>query len=153
MFVSPRAVEVYNPKGSKAGGYSEIPVSIVDIATNGFNADEPVFHYYLKGIRVADADFTITGSRNRPEPALVEALWYPNPCRQSAKLDLDLQHACIITVSVTSPAGQELYFRDYGLREAGAQTITLEDADLTPGIYICRVRAGDTLMSGKLAVE
>jgi hypothetical protein len=38
-------------------GYYEIPTSIVDIATNNFDPDLPIFHLYVKGIQVADSEF------------------------------------------------------------------------------------------------
>lgn len=40
-----------------ADGYYEIPTSLADIATNNFDPDKPVFHYYMKGIEVADNEF------------------------------------------------------------------------------------------------
>jgi hypothetical protein len=46
-------------------GYSEVPISIADIATNNFDPDLPVFHLYAKGIIVADTEF-VYGSPYAP---------------------------------------------------------------------------------------
>jgi hypothetical protein len=46
-----------SPVSIDGDGYTEIPATIVDISTNGYDPDLPIFHSYLKGITVNDTDF------------------------------------------------------------------------------------------------
>lgn len=146
MFASPHAI------GGE--GYTEIPVRIDDLATNGFDADAPVFHYYLKGIQITDDSFTILANKNIDKSGASISEVYPNPFRNETNVDVALAKTGNVTIEISTLTGQNVYNQDLGSMAAGKHSIIVKPASkLSSGVYVMTVTVGQERFTNKVIVK
>jgi hypothetical protein len=143
MLASPDAID--------GPGYTEIPVSIADIATNGLDPLKPIFHNYLKGVQVSDADFLTTPCTVKYEQRITEN--YPNPFTGVTHFDLSLSVPSGVKLTVTSLAGQQVAAREFGTLPAGIHTLDFDSGSLSPGLYFYNFQVGMKRYTGKMIIQ
>lgn len=145
MHASPHAID--------GNGFTSIPVSIVDIYSNGYDPLKPVFHYYLKGVDIADADFIHVGMQEKPEATSFVSDCYPNPFAGSSKLNITLTKTENVNVAITSITGQQVYIHNHGSLSAGVHTLNIDGNGFASGVYFCNVTIGDNQYVQKIIVK
>jgi len=145
MFVSPVTMD-------NAGVY-DVPLSIEDINTNGLNADLPVFHYYLKGATLTDADFTILGGDKSPKAGNLSVVNYPNPFNGKTSIDISLEKSANVSIVVNSLTGQQVSSKNYGTMGTGQHTLTFDGSNLSGGVYFYTLTMGDQKATNKMVIN
>ena len=86
------------------------------------------------------------------EPAVAwSAASGPNPFGASTRLSFSLARREAVTLTVHDVAGRELArLVDGEHRKAGVHELGLDGSNLASGVYLCRLQAGDTVLSRKL---
>jgi hypothetical protein len=131
-----------------------IPVSISDIEAEGYNADNPTYHYYVKGLDLSGLDFTLGGTKPSSESNGMKVTgFYPNPVSGPAKIDVTVNKTSPIGISVSSVTGQTVMNTNYGTFNAGTHTLTLDASRLTSGVYFYTVTVGDEQFTNKMIVK
>ncbi len=75
---------------------------------------------------------------------------FPNPVNTVAKLDLEMQNATQVTVSVRNMLGQVVKTMELGRLETGRQFIDLDLTDVTNGMYLIQVEMGSETHSHRI---
>jgi hypothetical protein len=79
--------------------------------------------------------------------------FYPNPSTGTAYVDITITSALNVGPSVVSATGQVVLKMPGGLLNAGTHQVPVTTESLTPGIYFCKITAGDQSIVRKLIVE
>jgi hypothetical protein len=77
---------------------------------------------------------------------------YPNPFNPSTTITFGLPKAAVVNLAVLDLLGREVKTLVNGMKGAGRHQMVLEANDLTAGIYVYRLRAGDFVATRKLVV-
>ncbi|MDZ7260773.1 MAG: T9SS type A sorting domain-containing protein, partial [candidate division KSB1 bacterium] len=85
-----------------------------------------------------------TRQRNLPESFYVEQN-YPNPFNPSTTIRFGLPSASQVTVEVFNLLGQKVTTLFEGRKEAGVHELQFEAANLSSGVYLYRIRAGEVV--------
>jgi hypothetical protein len=75
---------------------------------------------------------------------------YPNPFNPSTAISLQLPVAGWISVDIYDISGRQVTTLVNGWREAGSHVITFDGSNLTSGVFLYRVQAGDARATGKM---
>jgi hypothetical protein len=146
MFVSPVAMD-------KSGVYT-VPVSVSDIYTSNLNSEEPIAHYYLQGVSLSDADFTIVGNKPTAQVENLEATSYPNPAiNGKTNIKVNLERSATVSVVINSVTGQQVSRVNYGTMNAGSQTLPVDASNLKSGVYFYTVTIGNQKATNKLVIK
>jgi hypothetical protein len=78
---------------------------------------------------------------------------YPNPFRQTSKISVILNESASLSLEVSSLTGQKVYEASIADAKPGLNTLTIDAATLTPGIYFYTVRAADSSVTKKMIIE
>jgi hypothetical protein len=134
-------------------GTYDLPVTITDINTSGLQADEPVYHYYIKGCSFADNDFIVgTHELAAKDPVSVSPC-YPNPFSGATNLDLVLDQSCQVVTTISSLAGVTISSVNHGILATGKHTLSVDGSGLKPGIYLLTVKTGERKFTNKMVVK
>ncbi len=77
---------------------------------------------------------------------------YPNPFNPSTRIDFALPEASQVTLSVYNMLGQQVATLEDGFLSAGQHSISFDASDLSSGIYLYRLQAGDQVMTRTLTL-
>jgi len=77
---------------------------------------------------------------------------YPNPFNPTTTISYTLANAGVVKLSVFDVTGREVASLVNGYREAGAQSVTFDAANLTSGVYMYRLSFGDLTSTGKMVL-
>ena len=138
-------------KMSSASGIStyEIPVMVDDIKSTGNNADNPVYHIYVKGVSV---DFVDGINENQNSNTTVSAT-YPNPSNGTTFFDVTLEKNSNVNAIITNVAGQKVTSKDFGLVQKGTRKLGIDHSNLSSGVYFCTITVGDSKFTNKMIVN
>ena len=75
---------------------------------------------------------------------------YPNPFNPTTTISYQLPSASLVNLSVYDISGRLVIELVNAWRDVGHYEITFDASDLTSGIYIYRLQAGDFIVSGKM---
>jgi hypothetical protein len=89
--------------------------------------------------------------RNLPESFFVEQN-YPNPFNPSTTIRFGLPAPSHVSVSVFNLLGQEVATLFDGRKDAGVHDLQFDAANLTSGIYLYRVEAGDMVAMKRMVL-
>ena len=134
-------------------GVTSLPITIVDIYSNGYDPGKPIFHYYLQGVEIADADFIHLGVQPKPQAEAKVSGCYPNPFSGSTKLNVTLNNSENVNITVSSITGQLVYSHNYGKLATGLHTLTIDGSGFDSGIYFCNVTVGEQQYTHTLIVK
>ena len=96
------------------------------------------------------------GSEVRPAPAAIApqtdllAHAYPNPFNPSTAINFQLPDAGWVSVNIYDTAGRQVAVAMNDWTNAGSHTVTFDGSNLTSGVYLYRIQAGDLRASGKM---
>ena len=77
---------------------------------------------------------------------------YPNPFNPTTTLSFSLPAASYMTLTVYDVNGREVALLTDGFRAAGLHEVTFDASNLSSGIYIYRLSAGDFSAIGKMVL-
>ena len=132
-----------------APGSFEIPIKIADIASTGSNADEPPYHIYVQGVIM---DFPV-GINEKQLTAARVSTCYPNPSSGLASFDVTLEKNSSVNVDIANVAGQKVGSYNYGVVHSGTKSLTIDNSNLSSGVYFCTVTIGDQKFTNKMIVK
>lgn len=122
-------------------------------------------HRYVGGLEVTDAQFTVAGT---PTPLTListtgvhennsvskSIIVYPNPASgRSNTLAFSMDKTAKVTVELLNTIGQVSKTIEYGVVNAGEQKLNLDVEGLQAGIYVVKVKAGDSVAVSKITVK
>ncbi len=110
---------------------------------------------YITDFSFTDANFTITGIGDdieANENNAVVSQNYPNPFNGNSYVTVNLSEGADLSLEVYTITGQQVSSQDYGYA-TGTTTLTINGADLTPGVYFYTVKAGESKVTHKMIVE
>lgn len=95
----------------------------------------------FKGVKIK-AGAGIVASTSEIEANTNRSSVYPNPVNAIAKLEIEMQNATQVNVSVRNMLGQVVKTMELGRLETGRQFIDLDMTELTNGMYLIQVEMG-----------
>jgi hypothetical protein len=78
---------------------------------------------------------------------------FPNPFRDETRLNINLLQESQVSVDVFNTLGQLIESFNFGKLRNGPHQITLNLQDLNEGIYLYTLKAGESMLSGKMIVK
>jgi len=81
------------------------------------------------------------------------SLVFPNPATDRCYVDVQLERESTVMTEIFTTTGLRVLSSASGNLHSGTHRITIPIAGLSSGIYICRVKAGEQMVSRKLVVE
>jgi len=133
-------------------------VILVDLVDGNFDLTAPPgggFNYtwYLDDFRLVKVDETsseLVGSEI-PESLQLNQN-YPNPFNPTTKIDFALPEASQVSLTVYNMLGQQVATLEDGFLSAGQHSVSFDASDLSSGIYLYRLQAGDQVMTRTLTL-
>ena len=77
---------------------------------------------------------------------------YPNPVQSYTSFHYNLENAAVVSLRIFSITGQEIETIEQGFRQEGEHRVRWEAAGFSPGVYICRLEAGNRVVNRKFTV-
>ncbi len=148
MYASPIAMETTDGE--------EFPVTIADLESTSFNADEPCIINYVKNAIVPNDAFTKQRTAVKPNQEVVAEVSgnYPNPFSGMTQFDITLKKTMPVSLTVSTVTGQKVFSQNYGLIAAGKkETLQIDASNLKSGVYIYTITAGESKSSHKMIVK
>jgi hypothetical protein len=112
------------------------------------SVDNPWTHYYVGGVnimtKVKDIDIISNSSLSQN---------YPNPFKTKTEFELTLDKPATVGVEVYSIVGQKVVSIPAHEYTAGTHKITINAADLKPGVYVYSIIANGERASRKMTVK
>ena len=134
-------------------GNYDLPVTVTDINASGLQADEPVYHYYVKGCTFTDFDFAVgTHELNADSPAIVGSC-YPNPTAGTTNVDVTVAKTVNVTVDIFNITGAGVLSTNYGILTSGKHVLTIDGSRLRAGIYLLSINIGEKKFTQKMVVK
>ena len=78
---------------------------------------------------------------------------YPNPFNGKTMVDVNLVKGSDVTIEVSNMVGQVLSVTTYESLKTGANTLTIDASNLSKGVYIYKVKAGNDSVTHTMTVE
>jgi hypothetical protein len=131
-----------------------LPATFAVISGTDINA-EPT-HNFIKGMKFSPSDFNVLVGVNENETSAVSVnsvSIYPNPMSDKANINLSIDKAAEVQISVSNLLGSDVYHKNYGKLIAGEHRLTLNTNSLNSGIYFVSVQAGSERVTKKIVVE
>ncbi len=75
---------------------------------------------------------------------------YPNPFNDLSHINVNLRKACHLLLAIKNMMGQKMYEKDIDYSSPGLNKISINGANLSPGIYFYTVKAGSTEVTKKM---
>ncbi len=94
----------------------------------------------------------LTGTAGRGAEAFGLTGNYPNPFNPSTMVRFDLPAAGRVRIAVFNAIGEEVVTLVDGVREAGAQSVEFDAADLPGGVYFCRLQGAGRVSTLKMVL-
>jgi len=142
-FTSPVSIET-------APGSFTIPVSVENITSTGQNADNPVYHIFVKGVEMTG--FPVGINENVNSGSKVSAC-YPNPSNGTTFFDVTVEKNSNVNATITSVTGQKVSSKDFGVIQTGTHKLSIDNSNLRPGVYFLNVTSGDQKFTNKMIVN
>ncbi|MGK0366428.1 MAG: hypothetical protein ACI85O_003501, partial [Saprospiraceae bacterium] len=97
--------------------------------------------------------YATTGSTTANENEIAEGLTMtvqPNPVSTNAIVKFELPNASDVTLQMIDFAGRTVYTENLGFRQAGANAINLNTANLANGTYLVTMRTNVGIITAKV---
>lgn len=78
---------------------------------------------------------------------------YPNPAHGLTYIGITLEQTSQLSMEVYTLTGQRVMVEDYGIKQSGSHTITLDGTQLSSGIYFYTLTAGENQITRKMMVD
>lgn len=106
----------------------------------------------LRGEASCPHDPQVSATRGCVSASLVPFEIYPNPVSSRARISYTLAQTCRVSIELYDVAGNRVKSLLQGEQTAGARSVIFATEGLSPGIYFCRIEAGESHMIRKVAV-
>lgn len=116
----------------------------------GGGADDTWFLDDFRIEKVEDTSSELVGSEI-PE-ILQLGQNYPNPFNPTTKIDFALPESAQVTLEVYNMLGQQVATLENGRLSAGQHSVSFDATDLSSGIYLYRLQAGDQTLTRTLTL-
>ncbi len=100
----------------------------------------------------ADEMFLNGGTGIAENSAIAQLNVYPNPASGSSTMSIVLKQASELSVSVMNIVGETVRTQNFGTVEAGSFNTTLDLSNLTKGVYMVKINAGNQTSFQKVMV-
>ncbi len=145
-----------------AGVYT-IP-AIVDQLSSPVNTGTQTQIFYLQGLTMADADFSVTdnsvllnlygtGIRNLNPVSFTLGQNYPNPFNKTSSFDLTLKKNSNVEFTVSDVVGKVLVNNQMNNLSAGKNQITVDATTFSAGVYFYSVTVDGQKVTRKMIVQ
>ncbi len=148
------------------GSTSTYTIPMSYMAIDNDNTTITTTHKYVSGLEITDAQFTVTGNpialpivittgvNENHSTAVKSLLVYPNPASgRYNTLVFAMDKSSNVVVELVNTMGQLSKTVDYGMLNAGEQKLNLDVEGLQAGIYIVKIKAGDSVAVSKITVK
>lgn len=98
-----------------------------------------------------DSGISVGIAENLTQPDAVVSI-YPNPATDNSFVKLQLDAAAEVSVEIVSTTGKVVGARNYG-QLSGGVILPVKTSDLASGIYLLKVKTGNTMSTHKLVVK
>lgn len=116
--------------------------------------DDPMAHFYVRGIGFSEGDYTIQEVKTiEPSSNASVSQNYPNPFSNTTAVSLTLNKRADVSVEVFNLMGQKVSEVATRSLEAGTHTISINATGLKAGIYTYSVIANGERVSHKMTVK
>ena len=121
-----------------------------EMQTPGGGPDHTFFLDDFQMVKVDDTSSELVGSE-MPE-TLQLSQNYPNPFNPTTQIDFALPEASQVKLEVFNMLGQQVATLEDGHMSAGQHTVTFDASNLSSGVYIYRLQAGDNVLTRNLTL-
>ncbi|MDP4280778.1 MAG: T9SS type A sorting domain-containing protein [Bacteroidota bacterium] len=122
----------------------------------GSTSSDPILFQYVTGLTFNDSDFgTYVGTPNHNAETAYSPVSanFPNPFKGKTQVNINLQKATSVNVSVSSILGQQVSNVNYGVMSQGMHTLTINANDLNSGVYFYTVTMDGKSYTHKMIVK
>lgn len=77
---------------------------------------------------------------------------YPNPFNPTTNIAYELPHSAEVTLEVYNVTGSSVFKVEKGLQSAGKYTLQLDGSNLTSGVYVVKLAAGNDIRVAKITL-
>ncbi len=117
-------------------------------------ADDPPTHYFLGGVKMAEADFTSNIQENQVSlNSFNVSQNYPNPFNSSTNVNVSIKTATQLSLAIFDLLGKKVMEINKGNVRSGEYTFVINANNLKSGIYFYTVQAGSERITKKMIVE
>ncbi len=78
---------------------------------------------------------------------------YPNPFNDYSYININLRKACHLQLVIKNMMGQKMHEKDIGYSKPSLNKISINGANLSPGIYFYTVKAGSVEVTKKMIIK
>lgn len=118
---------------------------------DGFDISLPVQFWYIPDFT---RNYVVTRiNEDRDQSRIIASQNFPNPFRNETNFNINLLEESEVEISVFNTAGQLVKTFDFGTLGNGPHQLTLKFQDLNDGIYFYSLKAGKSLVNGKMIVK
>ena len=104
--------------------------------------------YYLDDFRIEKDEETSSELVGADIPESLQLSQnYPNPFNPSTRIDFALPEAAQVSLEVYNMLGQQVATLENGHLSAGQHSVSFDASDLSSGIYLYRLQAGDQVLT------
>ncbi|MFZ4521152.1 MAG: T9SS type A sorting domain-containing protein [Bacteroidales bacterium] len=113
---------------------------------------------YIPDFSYTQADFTVTVNNpgvgvDQKSNELASVNVYPNPVKDIAKVNVNLNQNANVIIDVTNLVGKQVMSMNKGNMSAGSQQFSIDASNLTAGIYFVTVNVNGQKYTQKMIVE
>ena len=100
-------------------------------------------------------DIQVTSSPTRIEETIQEHGFsvFPNPFTDEATIVFNLEQANHVSMEIYNLLGDKLFINDNGLLKEGKHTILFNSGDLSPGVYLLKLKTGNNIAINKIVIQ
>jgi hypothetical protein len=122
-------------------GHYRLSDSDGNVIAEGAELENRIDHYFINGELTSRAEELLVGESFSINPTLVD---------QSLNIDFNLASKSEIQIVVNDVMGNEVLFRNLGIRNIGNHQNQIEVAQLTNGIYFVNLYTDEGLMTQRI---
>jgi hypothetical protein len=94
------------------------------------------------------------GISSPEQPAIMNCTgFFPNPAREFSSLEVILEQASDIKISISTIEGKVVRHEAIGTRQKGRSRISVDLSGMAPGIYFCTISSGTDNVTKKLILQ
>ncbi|MBN1198600.1 MAG: T9SS type A sorting domain-containing protein, partial [Bacteroidales bacterium] len=113
---------------------------------SGHSTFDPVSHqkmFHWVDSLIMEAYSHLDVPEANQDPALLNLICFPNPFSTEVQFTFTLPHACQVTLQMFHVDGKFVAEVARGEMGTGGHQITWSDTGILPGVYVCRLHAGE----------
>lgn len=147
---------------SASSGQYQLHIAYQTIADATISVN-PIEYAYLSGLTVDDTQFStpgnpttivlVTGINEHSLTSANVSNVYPNPVSDVSFIDITLEKAQPVTMTITSLVGQTVKEINLGQLNAGVNKIAINKDNLAAGAYFAQIKSGNAVVTRNFMVK